>query len=116
MDLIIIVLSAIFVFASNSTNTEISFYKSSGGHRGLESVIKAVKTREFTRIRIGIAPTTPSGKVKKPTGEQKVLDFILGKFKPTEQETLKKVFKTVEKIVETIVTSGRDAAMNEFNS
>ncbi len=94
---------------------KISFNKGSGGHRGLESVIKAVKTREFSRIRIGVSPTTASGKVKKPEGEQKVLDFILAKFKPAEQETLKKVFKKVEKIVETIATEGRDRAMNEFN-
>ncbi len=94
---------------------KISFNKGSGGHRGLESVIKAVKTREFTRVRIGVSPTTASGKVKKPEGEQKVLDFILAKFKPTEQETLKKVYKKVAQIVETIVTEGRDRAMNEFN-
>lgn len=94
---------------------KISFNKSSGGHRGLESVIKAVKTKEFTRIRIGVSPTTASGKIKKPEGEQKVLDFILAKFKPTEQETLKKVFKKVEKIVETIATEGRERAMNQFN-
>lgn len=94
---------------------KISFNKSSGGHRGLESVIKAVKTREFTRIRIGVSPTTASGKIKKPEGEQKVLDFILAKFKPTEQETLKKVYKKVAQIVETIATEGRERAMNEFN-
>jgi hypothetical protein len=45
---------------------KISFNKSSGGHRGLESIIKALKTKEFTRIRIGISPTTASGKIKKP--------------------------------------------------
>lgn len=94
---------------------KISFNKGSGGHRGLESVIKAVKTREFTRIRIGVSPTTASGKVKKPEGEQKVLDFILAKFKPTEQETLKKVYKKVAQIAETIATEGRERAMNEFN-
>ncbi len=94
---------------------KISFNKSSGGHRGLESVIKAVKTKEFTRIRIGVSPTTANGKVKKPEGEQKVLDFILAKFKPTEQETLKKVYKKVAQIVETMATEGRDRAMNEFN-
>lgn len=94
---------------------KISFNKGSGGHRGLESVIKAVKTREFTRIRIGVSPTTASGKVKKPEGEQKVLDFILAKFKPAEQETIKKVYKKVAQIVETIATEGRERAMNEFN-
>ena len=45
---------------------KISYNKGTGGHRGLDSVVKAVKTKEFVRIRIGISPTTPSGKIKKP--------------------------------------------------
>ena len=47
---------------------KISYDKSSGGHNGLESIIKKLKSREFVRIRIGIAPTTPTGKMKKPKG------------------------------------------------
>lgn len=94
---------------------KISYNKSSGGHRGLESIIKTIKTKEFTRIRIGIAPTTPSGKIKKPSDEQKVLDFILGKFKPTEMEVLKKVFKKASEAIQTIVEEGREKAMNVFN-
>src|SRR3990172_4657291 len=35
---------------------KVSFNRGSGGHRGLESIIKALKTREFVRIRIGISP------------------------------------------------------------
>ena len=60
---------------------KISFNKSSGGHRGVESIIKAIKTEAFTRVRIGISPATPSGKLKKPKGEKDVGDFILGEFK-----------------------------------
>ena len=61
---------------------KISFARGAGGHRGVESVIKKLKTEEFIRLRIGIAPTTPSGKIKKPTGEEKIVKFILGKFLP----------------------------------
>lgn len=94
---------------------KISFNKGSGGHRGVESVIKAVKTREFTRIRIGIAPTTPGGKLKKPQGEKAVLDFILGNFKPKEMEILKQVFKKTSEAIQTIIEEGREKTMNEFN-
>lgn len=94
---------------------KISYNKSSGGHRGLESVIKAVKTIEFTRIRIGIAPTTPSGKIRKPEGDKKVLDFILGKFTPKESEILKKIFKKSSDAIQTIIEEGREKAMNMFN-
>jgi PTH1 family peptidyl-tRNA hydrolase len=94
---------------------KISFNKSAGGHRGVASIIKAIKTQEFVRVRIGIAPSTPTGKLKKPTGEQKVLNFILDKFSPKETDLLKKVFKKSTEAIQTIVEEGKDRAMNIFN-
>jgi peptidyl-tRNA hydrolase, PTH1 family len=94
---------------------KISFNKGVGGHRGLNSVVKAVKTKEFTRIRIGISPATPKGKIKKPQGEDAVIDFILHKFKPAEMDILKKTFKKVSEAIQTLVVDGRDKAMNLFN-
>ena len=94
---------------------KISYNKSSGGHRGLESIIKALKTQEFIRIRIGISSATPSGKIKKPKGEDAVLKFILGKFKPTEIVVLKKTFKKASEAIEMILEEGKDKAMNTFN-
>ena len=94
---------------------KISFNRGSGGHKGVESIIKAVGTKEFIRIRVGICPTTPSGKLKKISGEDKVIDFILGKFKPAELETIKKFGKQVAAIVETIAAEGLPVAMNRFN-
>ncbi len=88
---------------------KISWNKNSGGHRGLESIIKALKTKEFVRVRVGISPQ------KKPQGEKAVLDFILGKFKPSEETVLKKVLKTASVAIQTIVEEGRERAMNQFN-
>ena len=96
-------------------SAKMSWNKSSGGHRGLESVIKALKTEKFARIRIGTSPTTPSGKLKKPQGEEKVMKHILGKFKPDEMLALKKLYKKVAQALETFTTSGLSAAMTEFN-
>ncbi|KKW15609.1 MAG: Peptidyl-tRNA hydrolase [Parcubacteria group bacterium GW2011_GWA2_50_10b] len=93
----------------------ISYNRSSGGHKGLESIIKALKTEAFIRIRIGIAPVTPSGKLKKPQGEAAVEKHILGDFKPGEMETLKKVFKRAKEATEAIVEKGVGPAMTEFN-
>ena len=47
---------------------KISFNRSSGGHNGLGSIIKSLKSEEFLRIRIGISTATPSGKIRKPKG------------------------------------------------
>lgn len=94
---------------------KISFNKSSGGHRGLESIIKALKTEKFARVRVGIAPTSPTGKIRKPQGEDKVMKHILGQFKPEEVLALKKLSKKVTQALTTFVTSGLEKAMTEFN-
>jgi PTH1 family peptidyl-tRNA hydrolase len=94
---------------------KISFNRSSGGHNGLGSIIKALKSEEFVRIRIGISPATPSGKMKKPHGEKEVLKFLLGEFKKPELETIKKLSKKVGEMVECIFSEGKDKAMTLFN-
>ncbi len=93
---------------------KIAFNRGSGGHRGIESIKKAIKTEAFIRIKVGISPHTPSGKTKKPSGE-KVVDFIIGKFKKPELDELKKVSKTVLEAIELIVTEGRVKAMEVIN-
>lgn len=94
---------------------KISFDRGSGGHRGLESVIKRVKSRAFVRVRVGISPATPAGKLRKPAGEDRVIDFILGEFKPPEKDKLKKVAKRAAEALLCLITDGREAAMGKFN-
>jgi PTH1 family peptidyl-tRNA hydrolase len=95
---------------------KISFNKSSGGHRGLESIIKSIKTEKFARVRIGISPTTPSGKIKKPKGEDAVTKVIMGEFKPDEVLALKKLSKKVNEALGVFVSGGVEKAMTDFNS
>jgi len=94
---------------------KISFARSSGGHKGVESIMRAIKTDQFIRVRIGIAPENAKGNAKVITGEEKVLKLILGKFKPAEEAELKKVFKRVTDALATIVRDGHVKAMNEVN-
>ncbi|MEI6843464.1 MAG: aminoacyl-tRNA hydrolase [bacterium] len=96
-------------------SSKISFNKSSGGHKGLESIIKTLKTEKFARIRIGISPTSPTGKLRKPQGEEAVMKVIMGKFKPEEVLTLKKLSKKVNSALETFVSDGIGKTMTEFN-
>jgi len=95
---------------------KISFNRGSGGHKGLESIARAVKTEAFIRLRVGISPVTPSGKIKKPQGEHVVGDFIIAPFKKSEQETLKKIAKRGAEALGVIVTLGYEKAMGEFNA
>lgn len=93
---------------------KIVFNRGSGGHRGIESIIRTVKSEAFVRVRVGICPTTPSGKLKKPD-HKKILDFIVGEFKKPELEIIKKVGKKVCDALGVMVNESREKAMTEFN-
>jgi PTH1 family peptidyl-tRNA hydrolase len=60
---------------------------SSAGHKGVQSIIDELRTKNFTRIRIGILPKTG-----KP---QNVEKFVLQKFTKEEEKIIKKVIKKV---------------------
>lgn len=87
---------------------KISFGRGSGGHKGVESVIKVLKTNDFVRIRVGVSPK------KKPHGK-KMLDFIIENFKPGDFLIMKKIFRKINSAVETIVNEGRGKGMSLFN-
>jgi peptidyl-tRNA hydrolase len=64
---------------------------------------------------VGISPTTPSGKIKKPKGEDAVTKVIMGNFKDNEMKELKKLSKKLSESLETFVSEGLEKAMTGFN-
>jgi PTH1 family peptidyl-tRNA hydrolase len=94
----------------------ISYNRSSGGHNGLQSIIKAVKTEAFLRIRIGVAPENAKGVAKVPHGDDKIEKFILGKLKDEEVKVIKKVSKRVGEAIEVLIKEGKDKAMSIYNA
>lgn len=94
---------------------KISFNRSSGGHKGVESIIKALKTKAFARLRMGICPTTPGGKLKKPKGEAVLLDFIVGPFKKTEIDAVKSMVKKGSDTLALVLDEGREIATGKVN-
>ncbi len=94
---------------------KLSFARGSGGHKGIESIERALKTNEYLRIRIGESASTPKGKIRKPSGDEKVVAHVIGEFKKTEELVLKKVLKCAVEAIEMVLTDGRPAAMNQFN-
>lgn len=85
--------------------------RGSGGHKGVESIMRALKTKEFAQLKIGISAATPKGKIRKPDGEEKVVIHVIGKFSPKEEIELKKSFTKVNQAVEAFITEGIVAAM-----
>jgi len=78
---------------------KVSQNRSSAGHKGIESIIQFLKTKSFTRIRIGIKP---SFFVEKPLDE-----FVLQRFKKEDLEILEKVKQEVIKILENIFNKNK---------
>ena len=94
---------------------KISFDRGDGGHNGLASIIKSVKSREFVRVRVGVSPHTPGGKLKKPSGEKAVVDFLMKDFKESEFTELKKIAKRVGEALGCFVSKGKDTMMTLYN-
>ena len=79
---------------------------SAGGHHGLESIIGALGTQEFLRVRLGIGPEHPVNDAS---------DFVL---RPYRRSELKRVDEQVERAAEAvllILREGLQKAMNRFN-
>lgn len=93
---------------------KISKGKGPGGHNGVASIIQSLGTKDFVRIRIGIAPRSFFGHVKRPSGE-KMTRHVLGSFKKKEGVQLSEVYKKINEIISTILGEGSEIAMNRFN-
>lgn len=86
-------------------NTKLTFNKSAGGHRGVDSIIKALKTTEFYRLKLGTASATlrRARKESDKKRDELVRNFVLSKFTPKEHDELKSIFKEgYEKILQLI--------------
>ena len=75
---------------------KVSFGRSSAGHRGVESIIKALKTDKFYRVRFGTfgAKLSKIRKIKDKRKRTKEMnDFVVGPFSPSEKQKLNKLIK-----------------------
>lgn len=78
---------------------------SSGGHKGIESIIQEIGTKDFVRVKIGI-------------GRQKDIpahEYVLCSFNLSEKNLIKDVIINTVNAVASIVTEGVDKAMNKYN-
>jgi PTH1 family peptidyl-tRNA hydrolase len=92
------------------------YARGSGGHKGVESVMRAIKTDEFARIRIGISGEGKQHQAKKPSSEEKVLKHVIGKWKPGEEALAKKAIKKAAEAATLYVVEGIEAATQFANT
>ena len=79
---------------------------SSGGHKGIESIIHSIGSRDFIRVKIGI------GRENGIPAE----DYVLSKFRRPEISQMKESIQRAADAVRILVTEGVDKAMNTFNA
>jgi PTH1 family peptidyl-tRNA hydrolase len=80
--------------------------RSSAGHNGIESIIGALGTQDFLRIRIGVAPDRKVGDGA---------EYLLAPMRKAELEVADGILDTAEEAVKVILKEGPAAAMNRFN-
>jgi PTH1 family peptidyl-tRNA hydrolase len=77
-----------------------------GGHNGLKSIIGAIGTFEFSRVRLGAQPEHPVGDLA---------EYVLRPMRKADLEAAGEMIEQAAEAVELIVTQGPGAAMNRFN-
>ncbi len=92
------------------------FGRGAGGHKGVESIMRAIKTKDFVRVRIGIAPPGRAHEAKKLKDTQRVIKHVMGKFRPAEEVSLKKALTKASATIRLFAKEGREAAIQFSNT
>jgi PTH1 family peptidyl-tRNA hydrolase len=85
---------------------------SSGGHNGVKSISGSLRSEEWIRIRIGIAPELPAAA---ESARRQRKEYVLSPFRKAELALLDGALDRAARAVEVILAQGVGAAMNEFN-
>ena len=85
---------------------KLGFGLSSAGHKGIESIIEHLGTKDFYRIRLGIG---------KPEKKEEVVEYVLSKFSAEEMIKVEEVVHKASEAVEVLVKEGLAQAQNLFH-
>lgn len=81
--------------------------RGAGGQKGVESIIATIKTRDFYRFRVGVAPAIIPGEARMKAG-----DFVLEKFTPDELVAVKSRSIMIAERIAFLLTEGHEAFKN----
>ncbi len=86
----------------------------SGGHKGVESIISSLGTRDFPRLRIGIGrPTNPPD--HEPEAEAEIISYVLSDFTHEEKQIIDATIPRASEAILCILADGLAVAMNRYN-
>jgi len=84
----------------------------SGGHKGMNSIVSALGSEDFPRIRVGIG--RPQAE-EQSINEDTIVNYVLSDCSPQEEAIIKPVIATVSEAIDCFLTQGIEAAMSKFN-
>ena len=85
---------------------------SSGGHKGVDSIISELGNQDFIRIRVGISRP---GKGSTEVNEADIIDYVLGDFTPDERKTIDQTIPKVSDAILCLLTEGLTKATSKYN-
>ena len=87
-------------------NYKLKKHSGSGGHNGIKSIISALNSEDFLRLKIGISSSN----------DIPVIDYVLSKFSKEQMNKINENMDTFNKIIDSFISSGADKTMNIFNT
>ena len=87
---------------------------SSGGHKGIESIISCLGSQNFIRIRVGIGRPVKNEGITE-FSEDEIINYVLSDFTPGEKQTITQVIPRVSEAILCLLTEGSTVAMNKYN-
>lgn len=92
----------------NQAQLRLKFGGGSGGHHGIESLAKSLRTNDFYRVRIGVGRPVP--------GELVSPEYLLARMKKAEAQEMSAAEAEAADAVLAIINDGIERAMNRFNT
>ncbi len=99
----------------NFGTLRFTYDRGAGGHNGVASIERAIRTKAFVRLRVGVIPKTLWGSFKKPQGKERVHNFILKKMSKHDSEKFAPVITMAGDALECLLCEGRVSAMDKYN-
>jgi PTH1 family peptidyl-tRNA hydrolase len=87
---------------------------SSGGHKGVNSIISSLHSQDFTRIRVGIGRPALT-RAPNEISEDDIVTYVLSDFTTEEKQTLIQVMPRVSEAILCLLSEGLSPAMNKYN-
>ena len=87
---------------------------SSGGHKGVSSIIAELDNQNFIRIRVGVGrPVKNEGFTE--FSEDEIINYVLSDFIPDEKQTITQIIPKVSEAILCLLTEGLVTTMNRYN-